>query len=514
MGDKIDTVFVELPPHHVSRAPVLEWMLDHFDSDKTKIVLIPYTEDDIADKFLDAANSCYLPRCAEKRFRVEILIPDAAATPYGYDAAESFNSKIDELINKHGMTNFIAPAAKWTMRETSKIFDNTPNLCCKIWFVNDEDGKLVSTRCYGPCNAEMITEALVENEKLKKMVQEETSRCEKVEKELLAMSKQAKINEQEIDHLRQEIDQLKQNKEQEIDNLRQDIDQLKRNKAISTTNFTLEDLKQATQNFSISLKIGEGEYACVYKGSLNGTTVAIKKFKSQSKLSLSVLKQEIGILSSVRHPNLVTLIGACSEPPSLVSEFLPRGSLDNYLNHAHKTGPLPWQIRTRIIGEVCLALIFLHSNKPSPIVHGDLRPDNILLDADFTCKLSNFGLIKKATRTLAYMDPEYLTTEKMTSESDVYSFGVLVLHLLTRKCRLNSSKHVKETMVNDMLFTIIDESAGKWPLHHAEEVAKIGIWCADAQRSKRPDLINEVWPIVERLTKFPNEIMYDRRVYL
>ncbi|KAJ3693739.1 hypothetical protein LUZ60_009219 [Juncus effusus] len=218
----------------------------------------------------------------------------------------------------------------------------------------------------------------------------------------------------------------------------------------------------------------------------------------------------------MRHPNLVTFIGACSEPPALVYEFLSRGNLRNYLNHAGNTMPLSWQIRTRIIGEVCVGLIFLHSNKPNPIIHGDLRPDNILLDANFTCKLSDFGLIKQAdtntanshpTRTLAYMDPEYFNTETFTLESDVYSFGVLILHLLTGECRLNISKTVEETIGNDNFYTIIDESAGKWPLQHAEEMAKIGVWCANAHRSDRPDLINEVWPIVERLMKLSDEVM-------
>ncbi|KAJ3693742.1 hypothetical protein LUZ60_009222 [Juncus effusus] len=330
--------------------------------------------------------------------------------------------------------------------------------------------------------------------------EEETSRRENVEKELLSMTKQTKVNEQENDRLRQENDQLKQNN------------------ALSTT-FTFQELEEATKSFNDSLKIGKGESGSVYRGTFRGTTVAIKKFNSQSRPSLSVWNQEVVVLSTVRHPNLVTLIGVCSEPRALVYEFLSRGTLRNYLDHAGKTTPLSWQVRTRIIGEVCVALIFLHSNKPNPIIHGDLRPDNILLDANFTSKLSDFGQIKQGdtdttnlypTKTLAYMDPEYLTTDEMTLGSDVYSLGVLILHLLTGKSRLKFSKTIKGAIGKDKFCTIIDESAGKWPLHHAEQVAKIGVWCADAKRSNRPNLINNVWPVVEHLVKFPDEIIHER----
>ncbi|KAJ3681757.1 hypothetical protein LUZ60_014330 [Juncus effusus] len=489
MAVNLDKVFVQLSYYPNGIMPTLEWTLDYFDSDKIKIILIPYGADINVDQFLDVSRSIYLPRCAQKKFRAEILLPEA----YG-----QYKASILELIIKHGMNKFVADTRGSTLSKSSKVFEEESNLSCKIWYVNHTDVKLVATRCYNFCNAEMIAaEALLENEKLKNMNKEENSRRENVEKELLSMIEQTKMNKQEIDRLLQEIDELKQNK------------------ALSTT-FTFQNLEQATQNFNDSLKIGEGQSKCVYKGIFRGTVVAIKIFKSQSKPSLPLSQQEVVILGTIRHPNLVNFMGACSEPPALVYEFISGKSLLNYLNHQGNTMPLPWDIRIRIIGDICAALIFLHSNKPNPIIHGDLRPDNILLDANFTRKLSDFGLIKQVdtnitnsdpTRTLAYIDPEYFTTEEITLESDVYSFGIFILHLLTGKSHLNISKIVEETIKNDNLCTIIDESAGEWPLHHAEELAKIGIWCVDALRSERPDLINEVWPIVERLVKFADEIM-------
>ncbi|KAJ3693740.1 hypothetical protein LUZ60_009220 [Juncus effusus] len=511
MGDyNLDLVAVELPPRPTSKEYVLDWTLDHFDKDKTKLILIPHTDPYCGDRFRNAANISFLPRCTEKKFRAEVLIPNAIATP---DMVQGFRLKVVELITKHRMTKLVFPAADWTISQTLKALDEIPKLSCKIWFVDQYNGNLISTRCYDNGNEVMITETLMENEKLKKMLNEESRRREdalveieklkkmvkeeisgreKVEKELLTMIEPTKTNKQEIEGLRREIDQLKENK------------------ALTTT-FSFQELEEATKIFSDSLKIGEGESGSVYKGIFRGTTVAIKKFNAQSKPSLSIWKQEVVVLSTVRHPNLVTLIGVCSEPPALVYEFLSRGTLRNYLDHAGNTTPLSWQVRTRIIGEVCVALIFLHSNKPNPIIHGDLRPDNILLDANFTSKLSDFGLIKQGetdttnlypAKTLAYMDPEYLTApDEKTKESDVYSFGVLILHLLTGRSRLRMSKYVEETIKNDKFRTTIDESAGKWPLHHAEELAKLGVLCADAQRSKRPDLVKDVWPVVERLVK-------------
>ena len=110
---------------------------------------------------------------------------------------------------------------------------------------------------------------------------------------------------------------------------------------------------------------------------------------------------QVVVLSRVRHPNLVMLMGSCSEASGLVYEFLPNGSLEDRLACENSTPPLTWQVRTRIIGEICSALVFLHSTKPHPVIHGDLKPSNILLDANLVSKLSDFVisclLVKSST---------------------------------------------------------------------------------------------------------------------
>ncbi|KAF8728041.1 hypothetical protein HU200_018615 [Digitaria exilis] len=176
------------------------------------------------------------------------------------------------------------------------------------------------------------------------------------------------------------------------------------------------------------LKIGEGGFGRVYRGFLRNTTVAIKMLRSHNLQGQSQFRQE-----------LVTLMGSCSEASGLVYEFLPNGSLEGRLACENDTPPLTWQVRTRIIGEICSALVFLHSNKPHPVIHGDLKPANILLDANFVSKLSTF----------AYMDPEFLTTGELTARSDVYSLGIVILQLVTGKPALGIGRAVEDALDND-----------------------------------------------------------------
>ena len=224
---------------------------------------------------------------------------------------------------------------------------------------------------------------------------------------------------------------------------------------------------------------------------------------------------QVSILSRVRHPHLVTLLGACSESSALVYEFLPNGSLEDFLVCADKRKTLLWQIRTRIIAEICSALIFLHKNKPHPVVHGDLKPANILLDVNLVSKLSDFGisrlLIQSSTSnttlyhtmhpvgTPLYMDPEFLATGELTPHSDVYSFGIVVLRLLTGKPPVGIKKIVEDAMMKGDLQSVVDSTAGEWPDVHVQQLAHLALSCMELSRRCRPDLSGEVWRVVEAM---------------
>jgi len=337
----------------------------------------------------------------------------------------------------------------------------------------------------------------------------------------------------------------------ERENALKDADELRKEKekTVSScpsltwnTEFSLSELQLATQNFSDTLKVGEGGFGRVYRGLLRNTTVAIKMLRSHNLQGQSQFRQEVitaeylnyatyvtvlgyssnftvqvVVLSRVRHPNLVTLMGSCSEASGLVYEFLPNGSLEDRLACENNTLPLTWQVRTRIIGEICSALVFLHSNKPHPVIHGDLKPANILLDANLVSKLSDFGisclLVKSSTMstslyqtmnprgTFAYMDPEFLTTGELTARSDIYSLGIVILQLVTGKPALGIGRAVEDALEKDELELLVDQSAGEWPFVQAKKLMLLGLQCAELSRRRRPSRMSDVWCVIEPLVK-------------
>ncbi|KAJ1403529.1 Serine/threonine-protein kinase, active site [Sesbania bispinosa] len=279
--------------------------------------------------------------------------------------------------------------------------------------------------------------------------------------------------------------------------------------------FSCLEIKEATSNFNPSLKIGEGGYGSIFKGTLRHTEVAIKMLNPNSTQGPSEFQQEVEVLSKLRHPNLITLIGACPESWTLVYEYLPNGSLEDRLNCKDNTPPLSWQTRIHIAAELCSALIFLHSSKPHSIVHGDLKPSNILLDANLVSKLSDFGISRILSceedssnnisqfwmtvpkGTFVYMDPEFLTSGELTPKSDVYSFGIILLRLITGRPALGIMKEVQYALQGGKLKSVLDPLAGEWPFVQAEQLACLALRCCDMNRKSRPDLHSDVWKILE-----------------
>ncbi|KAI4355079.1 hypothetical protein L6164_003887 [Bauhinia variegata] len=281
------------------------------------------------------------------------------------------------------------------------------------------------------------------------------------------------------------------------------------------SDFYFAEIEEATGNLNPSLKIGEGGYGSIYKGLLRHTEVAIKMLHSDSLQGPSEFQQEVDVLSKLRHPNLITLIGACPESWTLVYEYLPNGSLEDRLSCKNNTPPLSWQTRIRIAAELCSALIFLHSSKPHSVVHGDLKPSNVLLDANLVSKLSDFGICRILSRhesssnnstlfwrtdpkgTFAYMDPEFLASGELTPKSDVYSFGIILLRLLTGRPALGITKEVQYALDSGNLKSLLDPLAGDWPFVQAEQLVRLALRCSEINRKNRPDLYSEVWRILE-----------------
>ncbi|KAK3194787.1 hypothetical protein Dsin_026097 [Dipteronia sinensis] len=323
-----------------------------------------------------------------------------------------------------------------------------------------------------------------------------------------------------LQNYKKERDEL----EMERDNARKEAEELRESRKEASSSmhipqffseFSFSEVEEATRNFDPSLKIGEGGYGSIYKGLLRHTQVAIKMPHSHSLQGPSEYQQEVDVLSKLRHPNLVTLIGACPEVWTLIYEYLPNGSLEDRLTCRDNSPPLSWQTRIRIATELCSVLIFLHSCKPHSIVHGDLKPSNILLDTKFVSKLSDFGICRLLSYdelssnnttpccrtdlkgTFAYMDPEFVATGELTPKSDVYSFGVILLRLLTGRSALGITKEVQYALDTGKLKNLLDPLAGDWPFVQAEQLANLALRCCEMNRRRRPELGADVLRVLE-----------------
>lgn len=273
--------------------------------------------------------------------------------------------------------------------------------------------------------------------------------------------------------------------------------------------FSFMEINEATNNFDPSWKIGEGSYGSVYKGVLRHMHVAIKMLPFYGSQDHLEFQHEVEVSCRVRHPNLMTLIGTCPESRSLIYEYLQNGSLEDRLTCRNRTPPLPWQTRIRIATEICSALIFLHSNKPS-IIHGNLKPTKVLLDGNYVCKLGDLDILRiippgenmtktSPKSTSAYMDPEFLETGELAPELDVYSFGIIMMRLLTGRPALGIVNDVKCALENEVFNAVLDFSAGDWPLEQANQLAHLALRCCEKNHFNRPDLASEVWSVLEAM---------------
>ncbi|KAI4322144.1 hypothetical protein L6164_021864 [Bauhinia variegata] len=279
--------------------------------------------------------------------------------------------------------------------------------------------------------------------------------------------------------------------------------------------FSLLDLQNATCNFSESFKIKQGGYGSIYKGEMSGKTVAIRKLHMHNMRGPAEFHQEVQILGSLRHPHLLTLLGVCPEAWSLVYEYLPNGSLQDYLFRKSNASPLTWNNRVRMIAEIASAICFLHSSKPDSIVHGDLKPENILLDSALGCKISEFGICRLVRQdslycpsfrlstepkgSFTYTDPEFQRSGMLTPKSDVYSFGLIILQLLTGRTPAGLAIEVRKAVSCGKLTWILDCSSGEWPSSVATRLVELGLQCCQQNCRDRPELTPSLVRELEQL---------------
>ncbi|PON58870.1 Tyrosine-protein kinase [Parasponia andersonii] len=233
------------------------------------------------------------------------------------------------------------------------------------------------------------------------------------------------------------------------------IPELYEEKAHNLRVFTFSELKNATHDFSRLLKIGEGGFGSVFKGSIkpvdgkgDQVVVAIKKLNKDGLQGHKQWVAEVQFLGVVEHPNLVKLLGYCAVDGErgiqrlLVYEYMPNRSLEDHLfNKAYQA--LPWDRRLEIILGAAQGLAYLHEGLEIQVIFRDFKTSNILLDENFKSKLSDFGLAREGPMaghthvstavvgTYGYAAPDYIETGHLTAKSDVWSFGVVLYEILT-----------------------------------------------------------------------------------
>ncbi|KAL9247276.1 hypothetical protein vseg_020723 [Gypsophila vaccaria] len=285
--------------------------------------------------------------------------------------------------------------------------------------------------------------------------------------------------------------------------------------------YSFKEIEMATDYFSASQQIGEGGYGPVYRAILRHTPVAIKVLGpniSQATQGLQQFEKEIEVLGSIRHPNMVLLLGACPDHGCLVYEYMDNGSLEDRLFRKNGTPPIPWQARFKIAAEIATALLFLHEAKPKPMVHRDLKPANILLDANYSSKIADVGLARlvppsvanemtqyhmtAAAGTFCYIDPEYQQTGLLGTKSDVYSLGVLLLQLITSKPAMALAYNIEEAIETGEFSDMLDPAIPDWPVEQALSLARLALQCCELRKKDRPDLGTVVLPELCRLRDF------------
>ncbi|EHA8590197.1 wall-associated receptor kinase-like 14 [Cocos nucifera] len=278
--------------------------------------------------------------------------------------------------------------------------------------------------------------------------------------------------------------------------------------------YPYKDIEKATDGFSESQRQGTGAYGTVYAGKLsNDKLVAIKKIKHRDADGIEQVINEIKLLSSVSHPNLVRLLGCCIERGEqiLVYEFMPNGTLAQHLQR--ERGPaLPWTVRLAIAAETAQAIAYLHSAIHPPIYHRDIKSSNILLDFHYKSKVADFGLSRMGMTesshistapqgTPGYLDPQYHQNFHLSDKSDVYSFGVVLVEIITALKVVDFNRVQSEVnlaalaidkigrgCVDEIIDPYLDPNRDAWTLSSIHKVAELAFRCLAFHRDMRPSM--------------------------
>ncbi|XP_035539874.1 rust resistance kinase Lr10-like [Juglans regia] len=280
---------------------------------------------------------------------------------------------------------------------------------------------------------------------------------------------------------------------------------------LMTIRYSFSEIKKMTKNFKE--KLGEGGYGTVFKGTLrSGRHVAVKML-GKSKANGQEFTNEVATIGRIHHVNVVQLIGFCfhGSKRALVYEFMPHGSLNNYIFSLEGSILLSCEKTYNIALGVARGIEYLHRGCDMQILHFDIKPHNILLDENFTPKVSDFGLAKlyskenntisltAARGTLGYMAPElfYKNIGGISYKADVYSFGMLLMEMVGKRKNINafaehSSQIYFPTWVYDQFRNGKDIEQMECVTEEEKEIVKkmiiVALWCIQMNPWNRPSM--------------------------
>ncbi|PIN04900.1 Serine/threonine protein kinase [Handroanthus impetiginosus] len=293
--------------------------------------------------------------------------------------------------------------------------------------------------------------------------------------------------------------------------------------------FAYEEMKLATKHFRPDQVLGEGGFGIVYRGVIDDnvrlgyktTEVAVKELDREGLQGDREWLAEVNYLGQLRHPNLVKLIGYCCEGDHrlLVYEYMASGSLEKHL-FLRVRAALTWHKRLKIALDAAKGLAFLHGVE-KPIIYRDFKTSNILLDADFNAKLSDFGLARvgptgdqthvstRVMGTYGYAAPEYVMTGHLTARSDVYGFGVVLLEMLIGRRAMDKSRPSREHNLVEFARPLLNQSKklvrildprieGQYSTKVLMKVANLAYQCLSQNPKGRP-VMSQVIEILEPL---------------
>ncbi|OAY77849.1 putative receptor-like protein kinase [Ananas comosus] len=299
--------------------------------------------------------------------------------------------------------------------------------------------------------------------------------------------------------------------------------------------FELDELRNATNDFSRMLKIGEGGFGSVYKGFIrppdgkgDRIAVAVKQLNQRGLQGHKQWLAEVQFLAVVEHPNLVKLIGYCSVDGErgiqrlLVYEYMPNRSLEDHLFNRNYA-PLSWNLRLQIILGAAEGLAYLHEGLEVQVIYRDFKASNVLLDKEFKPKLSDFGLAREGPTegnthvstavvgTYGYAAPDYIETGHLTTKSDVWSFGVVLYEILTGRRSLERNRPTGEQKLLEWVrqypadgrsfFMILDPRLRhQYSLKAAREIAKLADRCLVKNAKERPKM-SEVVEVLKKVVE-------------